>query len=43
MGSKAGEAFRRIAQRIRGEEVPLMNLEVSNPIMEKLRKLIGMR
>jgi len=43
VGSKAGEAYRRIAQRIRGEEVPLMNLEVSNPIMEKLRKLIGMR
>jgi len=41
--SKAGEAYRRIAQRIRGEEVPLMNLEVSNPIMETLRRLIGMR
>ncbi len=41
--SQAGEAFRRIAQRIRGEQVPLMNIEYSNTIMDKLRKLVGMR
>lgn len=40
--SPAGEAYRRIAQRIRGQEVPLMNLNVSNGIMDKLRKLVGM-
>jgi len=40
--SQAGEAYRRIAQRIRGEEIPLMNLDVSNNIMDKLRKLVGL-
>lgn len=41
--SQAGEAYRRIAQRIRGEEVPLMSLEVNNGIMDKLRRLVGIR
>lgn len=41
--SQAGEAYRRIAQRIRGEEIPLMNLDVSNKIMDKLRRLVGIR
>ncbi len=40
--SPAGEAYRRIARRIQGEEVPLMNLDVPNGIMDKLRKLVGM-
>lgn len=40
--SPAGEAYRRIARRIRGEEVPLMNLEESYGIMNKLRRLIGL-
>lgn len=40
--SPAGEAYRRIARRIKGEEVPLMNLDVPNSIMDKLRKLVGM-
>lgn len=40
--SSAGEAYRRIARRIKGEEVPLMNLDVPNSIMDKLRKLVGM-
>ena len=40
--SPAGEAYRRISKRIRGEEVPLMNLDVSNSIMDKLRRLVGM-
>jgi septum site-determining protein MinD len=41
--SQAGEAYRRIAQRIRGEEVPLMNLNVSTSLMDKFKKLVGMR
>jgi septum site-determining protein MinD len=41
--SQAGEAYRRIAQRIRGEEIPLMNLDVSNSILEKLKKIVGRR
>ncbi|AFV03628.1 Septum site-determining protein MinD [Dehalobacter sp. UNSWDHB] len=41
--SKAGEAYRRIAQRVRGEEVPLMNLDVSNSLMDKLKNLVGIR
>lgn len=40
--SNAGEAYRRIAKRIRGEEVPLMNLDVPAGIMERLKKIIGM-
>ncbi|NLL52294.1 MAG: septum site-determining protein MinD [Peptococcaceae bacterium] len=40
--SPAGEAYRRIARRIRGEEVPLMNLEESYGIMNKLRRLMGL-
>lgn len=39
--SQAGEAYRRIAQRIRGEEIPLMSLEVSSGLMEKLRRFVG--
>jgi septum site-determining protein MinD len=41
--SQAGEAYRRIAKRIRGEEVPLMNLDVSISILDKLRRLVGIR
>lgn len=41
--SKAGEAYRRITRRIRGEEVPLMNLDVPDGLMDKLKKLIGLR
>lgn len=41
--SQAGEAYRRIAQRIRGEVVPLMNFDVADTILDKLRKLVGMR
>ncbi|UWG96903.1 septum site-determining protein MinD [Dehalobacter sp. DCM] len=39
--SLAGEAYRRIAQRIKGEEVPLMNLDVPMTFMEKLKKIVG--
>jgi septum site-determining protein MinD len=41
--SRAGEAYRRIAQRVRGEEVPLMNLDISNSLMDKLKNLVGIR
>lgn len=41
--SKAGEAYRRITRRIQGEEVPLMNLEVAEGLMDRLKKLIGLR
>ena len=41
--SKAGEAYRRITRRIRGEEVPLMNLDVPDGLMDRLKRLIGMR
>ncbi|RJE47078.1 MULTISPECIES: septum site-determining protein MinD [unclassified Dehalobacter] len=41
--SRAGEAYRRIAQRVRGEEVPLMNLDMSNSLMDKLKNLVGIR
>lgn len=40
--SRAGEGYRRIAQRIKGDEVPLMNLDVPNTFMGKLKKLVGM-
>jgi len=36
--SKAGQAFRNITRRILGEEIPLMNLEVDEGIMGKIKK-----
>jgi len=41
--SKAGEAYRNIARRITGENVPLMNLTIENGFFQKLKKLIGLR
>ncbi|MFA6808905.1 MAG: septum site-determining protein MinD, partial [Eubacteriales bacterium] len=40
--SSAGEAYRRIAKRINGEDVPLMNLELTNSFMMRFKKIIGM-
>ncbi len=40
--SRAGEAFRRIAARIEGEEVPFMSIEAPT-IWSRLRRFIGMR
>lgn len=37
-GSKAGEAYRNIARRLRGEEVPFMNLEEETGFFSKLKK-----
>ncbi len=36
----SGQAFRNITKRILGEEVPLMDLDVDETILTKLRKLI---
>ena len=41
--SRAGQAYRNIARRITGEDVPLMDLEADNGFMNKLRKLIGFK
>lgn len=41
--SKAGEAYRRITRRIQGEEVPLMALDVPLGIMDRLKRLVGLR
>jgi septum site-determining protein MinD len=43
MLSRAGEAYRNIAKRITGEQIPLMNLEVETGIFSKLKKLIGIK
>lgn len=40
--SRAGQAFRNIAQRLMGEEVPLMELKDSAGFMKRLKKLFGM-
>src|SRR5690554_5247069 len=40
--SKAGEAYRNIARRIAGEEVPLMNLENGGGFMDRVRRLLGL-
>lgn len=41
--SRAGEAYRRITRRIQGEEVPLMNLDVPDGFMDKVKKFFGMK
>ncbi|CAA7599433.1 CobQ/CobB/MinD/ParA nucleotide binding domain protein [Acididesulfobacillus acetoxydans] len=41
-GSKAGEAYRRITRRIRGEQVALMNLDIPDGLMNKFKKLLGL-
>uniref|UniRef100_A0A7C1F7Y0 Septum site-determining protein MinD n=1 Tax=Ammonifex degensii TaxID=42838 RepID=A0A7C1F7Y0_9THEO len=40
--SRSGEAFRNIARRILGEEVPLMDLERNGNLLTRLRKIIGL-
>ena len=39
MSSRAGQAFRNITQRILGETVPLMDLDVDSGVMARLKKL----
>jgi septum site-determining protein MinD len=41
--SRAGEAYRNITRRIEGEELPMMNLDEPQGIMQKLMRLIGLR
>jgi len=41
--SKAGEAYRNISRRIAGEEVPFMNLDNGGGLMDRVRRLLGLR
>ncbi|MDA8211853.1 MAG: septum site-determining protein MinD [Clostridia bacterium] len=41
--SRAGQAYRNITRRIAGEEVPFMDLEAGEGLMNKLKKLIGIK
>ncbi|MDA8234543.1 MAG: septum site-determining protein MinD [Clostridia bacterium] len=41
--SRAGEAYRNIAKRITGQQVPLMNLEVPDGLLHKFKKLLGFK
>lgn len=41
--SRAGQAYRNITRRIAGEEVPFMDLEANEGLMNKLKKLIGIK
>lgn len=43
MNSKAGQAYRNIAKRITGEEVPLINLDYEDGIVNKLKRLLGLK
>ena len=40
--SLAGQAYKNIANRILGQDVPLMELETNNNIFSKLKKIFGM-
>ena len=40
-GSRAGEAYRNIARRIAGEDVPFMDLEDNSGFFDRLRRLFG--
>jgi septum site-determining protein MinD len=41
--SKAGQAFRNIARRIKGEEVPFLDVEKQDGIWDRLQKMTGRR
>lgn len=41
--SKAGQAYRNIAQRIMGENVPLMDLNQSEGFLSKMKKFLGFK
>ncbi len=40
-GSRAGQAFRNIARRLMGEDVPFMNLDESNNLIKRLGRLFA--
>lgn len=41
--SKAGQAFRNIARRLKGEDVPFLDLDSSGSLWERIQKLAGRR
>jgi septum site-determining protein MinD len=41
--SKAGQAFRNIARRLKGEEVPFLDLESGGSLWERIQRLAGRR
>ena len=41
--SRAGQAYRNIARRITGENLPFMNLDDETGLMNKLKKLMGFK
>lgn len=41
--SRAGQAFRNIARRLKGEEVPFLDLESSGSLWERIQRLAGRR
>ncbi len=40
--SLAGKAYRNIAKRIEGQEIPIMDFESDNSLIDKLKRLFGM-
>lgn len=43
LNSKAGQAYRNIAKRITGQDVPLINLEYEEGLVKKLKRLLGLK
>ncbi|MFZ5942737.1 MAG: septum site-determining protein MinD [Bacillota bacterium] len=43
MDSRAGQAYRNIAKRLTGEQVPLINLDYDDGIVNKLKRLLGFK
>lgn len=41
--STAGQAYRNITKRLMGEEVPLMDMNVSDGLLSKMKKLFGFK
>lgn len=39
--SRAGQAYRRIARRLRGEEVPILGMDEEGSLVGRLRRIIG--
>ena len=40
-GSQAGQAYRNIARRINGEDVPFLDLELQDNLVHRLKKMLG--
>ena len=41
--SLAGQAYRNITKRVMGEDVPLLDLNVSDGFLSKMKKLFGFK